>query len=361
MIAVARALRGFDGSNGLLILDEPTASLPAAEVERLFASVRKLARQGAGVLFISHRVDEILRLGDRVVVLREGRLVADRRVEGLDHDRLVELIIGRPLEELYPQEHPENGRVVLTADGIAGGHVSPVDLEVRSGEIVGVAGLNGSGREEFAQLLFGIGPTQRVTIDGTPVMLGNPRHAMRHGIGLIPANRPRQGVIAAHSVRENVALPDLGPVVRRGCIRRGIERRDIDGWCRRVDLTPLEIEKPVGQFSGGNQQKAVIAKWLRRSPKVLVLDEPTQGVDVGAKAAIYALIVNAAAQGAAVIVCSADNEELAELADRVVVFTGGHISAELRGDQLTVDRVTEATLRANTTAHDNLPTTAAQR
>ena len=346
MIAVARALRDFDDGDGFLILDEPTAALPAADVDRLFASVRRLAARGAGVLFVSHRMDEVLGLGDRVVVLREGRVVADQAAEGLDQGRVIELIIGRSLEELYPQDHPARGRLVLSASQLRGRYVDGVDLAVRAGEIVGVAGLNGSGREELAELLFGIGPPQNVTIEGDAVTLTRPRDAMRHGIGLVPADRMRQGVIANHSVRENVSLPSLGRFVRYGRIRRRAERREIEDWCRRVDLYPLAIERPVGQFSGGNRQKAVIAKWLRREPKVFVLDEPTQGVDVGAKAAIYSLIVDATARGTAVVVCSSDNEELAELAHRVLVLSGGRVAAELSGEQLTVERLTEMTLRS---------------
>jgi ribose transport system ATP-binding protein len=348
MIAVARALRGFDGSEGLLILDEPTAALPIVEVERLFAAVRSLVARGASVLFVSHRLVVVLELGDRVIALREGRLVADRTATGLDHDALIEMIIGRSLEALYPQEHPDSGQVRLSARGLVGRNVDRVDLEVRAGEILGVAGLNGSGRDELADLLFGVGEggAEEIVVDGRQVEIRSPRAAMRNGVALVPSHRARRGMIGLHSVRENVTLPALRPVVRAGLIDRRREREEVLEWCGRVSLDPMLIERPLAQYSGGNQQKAVIAKWLRRVPNVLLLDEPTQGVDIGAKAALYQLIVEAAAGGAAVVVCSSDNEELAELSDRVVVLTDGRISAELRRTQLNADRLTQVTLRS---------------
>jgi ribose transport system ATP-binding protein len=357
MIAVARALRGFEGAEGLLILDEPTASLPISEVEVLFDAVRRLVARGAGVLFVSHRLEEVMGLADRVIALREGRLVGDRPAAGLDHDALIEMIIGRSLDALYPSERADFGEVRLRARGLVGKRVDGVDLEVRAGEILGIAGLNSSGREEIADLLFGLGEeeAEEIAIDGEPVHLSGPAAAMRQGIALVPSNRVRRGMIGLHSVRENVTLPALGPVVRAGVINRSEERDDVLDWCTRVSLDPMAIERPLAQFSGGNQQKVVIAKWLRRAPRVLLLDEPTQGVDIGAKAAVYHLIVEAAAGGTAIVLCSSDNEELAELCDRVIVLTDGRTSAELRRSQLNVDRLTQVTLRADPQPTSDLP------
>ncbi len=346
MIAVARALLDFDDAGGVLILDEPTASLSGAEAERLYAAVRRTAARGAAVVFVSHRLEEVLDLCQRVVVLREGRLVADRPVAGLDHDGLIELIVGRPLEAVFPGEHAQAHEVLLEVEGLSGRSLREASFTVRAGEVLGVAGVNGSGRDELAGLLFGSAPASggevRVAGEAVPA---TPRAAMRRGIALVPADRPRCGVIGRQSIRENVTLPALKPLRRLGAIDRGRERAEALSWCRRVELAPLEIERPVVQLSGGNQQKAVLAKWLRRGPRVLVLDEPTQGVDVGAKAAIYRLIHEAAQDGAAVVVCSSDVEELAELVDRAIVLTGGRVSAELTAAQVTAPSLTEATLR----------------
>jgi ribose transport system ATP-binding protein len=357
MIAVARALRDFESSEGLLILDEPTAALPISEVEFLFAAVRRLAARGASVLFVSHRLEEVMQLADRVIALRDGRLVGDRPAAGLDHQALIGMIIGRSLEGLYPQDHPDSSQVRLRARGLVGRRIDGIDLEVRAGEILGVGGLNSSGRDELADLLFGLGEVdaEEIVIDGETVDLHSPRAAMRHGVALVPSNRAKRGMIGLHSVRENVTLPALRPIVRAGLVNRRRERDEVLLWCGRVNLDPMLIERPLAQYSGGNQQKAVIAKWLRRVPNVLLLDEPTQGVDIGAKAAVYELIVEAAAAGAAVVVCSSDNEELAELSDRVIVLSDGRISAELRRSQLDVDRLTQVTLQSGRQYTSNVP------
>jgi ribose transport system ATP-binding protein len=281
-----------------------------------------------------------------VTVLRDGRVVASRPTAELDHDALIELIVGRAIGELYPGTPPTGTGVVLEVRGLWGDLVEHLDLVVHSGEIVGVAGLDGSGREELAGLLFGARHRAdgHVIVDGRPLP-PSPRAAIEGGVALVPADRKRFGSIANQSLRQNITIPRLGPLFRRGRLPRRVEQHEAQHWIDQVDVRPGEPERIFQTLSGGNQQKAVIARWLRTRPKLLVLDEPTQGVDVGAKATIYGLLAGAAANGAAIVVCSSDAEELATICDRVVVLRNGRISAELAGDELVTETIVQHILR----------------
>jgi ribose transport system ATP-binding protein len=342
MVAIARALDGWSDPHGLLILDEPTAALHSDEAARLFAAVRGAAARGAGVIFVSHRLDEVMDLADRVVVLRDGRVVADTPVSELDHTELVRLIIGSALEEAAPRARRAGATSVLEARDVAGGTVRAIDLAVRGGEVVGIAGILGSGREHLAPLLYGALRRARgaVAVDDVALRPGDPRGAMRAGVAYVPADRHVDGAVMTMPVRENVTLPDLRRLRRRwGRLDRAAERREVGAWVERIALRPAEPERPLELFSGGNQQKVVLAKWLRNEPRLLLLDEPTQGVDVGAKAAIYDLVDDAAARGAAVLMASSDTAELASVCDRVVVMRDGAACAELQGRDLTEERL----------------------
>ena len=348
-VAIVRALQDWDTSQpGLLVLDEPTASLNRGEVDALFREVRRVAAQGAGVLFVSHMIDEVLELADRVTVLRDGRVVAaGTPVEELDESRLVELIVGRPVGELFPDADHVSGRPVLEAEMLFGITLRGVGLKIREGEVVGAAGLVGSGREEIAGALFGATPrfAGKVLVDKNKVF-ATPRDSIRAGLAFVPADRKTLGLDLEERLHEHVPLPRLGPLQRRGRLRHREARRAAAEWIERLEVQPPLLDRRMEKFSGGNQQKAVLARWLRTEPRVLLLDEPTQGVDVGAKASIYRQVRAAAEGGMGVLVASSDAEELVHLCDRVLVFRSGTVAVELRGSALTEERLIAETLGA---------------
>lgn len=349
-IAIVRALQDWSGEQaGLLVLDEPTASLNRREVDALFREVRRVAAMGAGVLFVSHMLDEVLDLADRVTVLRDGKVVAEGvPTAHLDQRALVDLIVGRPIGELYPVVPPTaSGTPVLEVEQVFGLSLRGVSFKVHEGEIVGVAGLVGSGREEIANSIGGMSPrfVGKVLVDKTKVF-ATPRDALRARIALVPADRKGLGLDPEDRLADHVVLPRLGPFQHRSRLQKRALRADAREWVERLDVQPPFLDRRLGKFSGGNQQKAVLARWLRTEPRVLVLDEPTQGVDVGAKAAIYQQIAEAAQGGMAVLIASSDAEELVHLCDRVLVLRAGMLSAELTGANLTVEQLVAETLGA---------------
>lgn len=349
ILAMARAVESVGGTEqSLLVLDEPTAFLPQAEVELLMSAIRRLASRGVGVLYVSHRLNEVFELCDRVSVLRDGRNIASLDVRDVDHDALVKLIVGRDLDALYSTPPEYSSERVLRAEGITGGAVRDLSIDVRRGEIVGVAGLLGSGREDVAGLVFGAIPRSvgRVWVADRQVDVGSPKASVGCGLALVPANRKEQALFPNSPVSYNLTLPKLKPLLRRAVMSRSAEHDIVEDWMRRVDLRPRSQSRHVGLLSGGNQQKVVLARWLRTEPKVLLLDEPTQGVDVGAKAAIYKLLTDAARQGLAILIASSEAEELAAICDRVVVMRGGSQAEILAGTDLTEENIVHECLRA---------------
>jgi len=351
VVAIVRALHG-DTMPALLVLDEPTASLPGPDAELLFDALRRLTDNGGSVLFISHHLDEVIGLADTVTVLRDGRRVTTSSASDLSHDRLIELMLGRSLSLRSASPAPAASPAVdasaprLRIDGLQGPNLNGLTLEARPGEVLGVAGLTGSGRENLAGAVAGQVPVSgHVAIDGSALKLGDPRDALSRGMAYAPAERRRDALLGAATLRENLTIINLDCVSKRGRIRRSLERSDVRTWMDILDVRPRDEEQPILQFSGGNQQKVVLGRLLRSNPNVLVLDEPTQGVDVGAKAAIHGLIEQVANAGAAVVVCSSDVEELVQVASRVVVLSRGSMSAELTGDSLTVEQIEEEMLR----------------
>lgn len=343
IVAIARALDGWTHPRNVLVLDEPTESLHGAEVEVLFSAVRGLAADGAGVMFISHRLDEVLALADRVVVLRDGRVVAAEPVDGLDHDRLVELITGAtPAEIEAHQPHDVRGDPVLSVRGLRGGAIEHLDIDLHPGEVVGVAGVLGSGREAVPSLLFGAVPSHAgtFTVGGAVVLAPTPATSIRRKVAFVPGDRARHGSTAQMSARENLTLPQLRTVRGAGgAISTRRERAEAERRLAAYDVRPHRTEQRFGLFSGGNQQKIVLARWLRDDPLVLLLDEPTQGVDIGAKTTIYEAVGQAAANGTAVLVSSSDTKELLRICDRVLVLRDGRLVAELAGEALTEHRL----------------------
>ena len=344
-VAIARALRGGVGSEDVLILDEPTAALPESEVAHLITLLRRLRDRGVAIVLVTHRLTEILQLADRVTVLRDGRTVTTTDVAGLDHDKLAELIIGRPIGAFYPSLSAERGAPLLEIEHLGGGHVEDVSLTVYAGEIVGIAGVMGSGYEELLGLVFGAVRRQRgrVSLAGRELR-GNPCDSVRAGLAFAPADRKRLGALLTWTLRENLTLPSLRPQFGRRLSERR-ERADAAHWLDRLSVA-ADPEQGFWTLSGGNQQRVVLGRWLRHGAALMMLDEPTNGVDVGARHFIYEAIGEAAAGGTAVLVASADAEELAAICDRVLVVRGGVLVAELEGDQLTVDNVIVESLKA---------------
>jgi len=350
-VALARALQHFEHVP-LLVLDEPTASLPGPEVERLFEALRGIAARGTAILFISHHLEEVFALADRATVLRDGKKVATATVADLTHDELVELLLGRQLLEavaLHDRIGDEESATLaprLVVRDVFGETVDGVDLTVQPGHVLGVAGITGSGREELAGLLAGRLPRGgSVEVDGRVVPPGDPRRSVDLGVCTVPADRAAQALLPKATVRENMTLGDLSPFWRTGRLRKRDERKECSRWVERLDVRPAQPEKAVTELSGGNQQKVVMARWLRCTPAVLILDEPTQGVDIGSKADIHRLVEEATSGGAAVVVCSTDDDELARLATEVVVLRRGRVAVRLTGADITAERIEEEQLR----------------
>lgn len=343
IVAIARVLGRWTHRQNVLVLDEPTAALERSGVITLFDAVRQAASDGAGVIFISHRLDEVMELADRTIALRDGVVVADLATSDCNYDQLVRLIVGPDVATEQHQFNRDVGKPLLSVRGLRGSSsrgskVRVTSLEVRAGEIVGVAGLLGSGRDELLGLIFGsrVGSVSEMTIADQNLGRPNMRTALSLGVGYVSADRPRDGVIMSFSARENLTLPWLRPLTRHfGRLDASAERYDSKKWLGMVGLQPLKPEFRLMIFSGGNQQKVALARWLRTQAKILLLDEPTQGVDVAAKAAIYDLMLSAAREGTAVLFSSSDARELAALSDRVLVMCDGTIAKTLEGTSLT--------------------------
>jgi ABC-type sugar transport system ATPase subunit len=346
VVAIARALTRWDERDGILVLDEPTAALHPSEVEILLTSVRRVSAAGGGVLFVSHRLEEVRGIADRIGVLREGVLVAEGAATGFSMGDLVTLIAGREIAQMHPQPRPPSTDTLLSVSGLVGPTISGVDFDLHRGEILGIAGLLGSGREELATLLVGAPPPSSGTISVGGGALGtvSPRAAMHAGIAMLPGDRLRS-LIADFDVRENLTLPRVRTMWRYWRLDRRTERAEASRWVQRMGIRPPSTHRRVAQLSGGNQQKVALAKWLGVQPQVLLLDEPTRGVDVGAKAEIYRVIRGAADAGTGIVVCSSEAKELAALCDRVLVLAGGRIAAELAGASVEEATIVAETLR----------------
>jgi ribose transport system ATP-binding protein len=346
MIAIARAMAdetsGDSAAASVLILDEPTASLPASEVEEVFRALRYARDAGATVIFVSHRLDEVVRLADHLVVLRDGEIVADEAMSELTESDVVHRILGHEIEETIQHRERTVGDPVIEARSLRGTVLRGVDVTIRGGEIVGVTGLLGCGRSELTRLLTGAQQPAdgELLVDGKPTTFSSPRAAIGAGVAFVPQDRRNQGCIPALSVRHNITLSDLSSFFQSGILRQDRERAEARAAIERFDIRPAQSERPMAQLSGGNQQKAVIAKWTRLEPRVLVLDEPTQGVDIGAKNEIAAIITALAGRGVAIVVGSSDFDELVGLCDRVLVLNRGDLVAEVPRQQLSEARLT---------------------
>lgn len=359
MVAIARAMSRWTDDRQILILDEPTATLHDKEADLVLDVTRRIADRGAAVLFISHRLDEVERLADQVLVLRDGHVIAKRPRGEFDAHALVELIAGHDLAASEPavtdRETAHAAGPLLEVRDLHGERLRGVDLGVRAGEIVGVSGVLGSGIEELLGAVFGAVPRTRghVSVNGNQIRAHNTVEAIRAGLSYVPSDRHRHGGFLEFPGRENLTLPSLASLRRPwGSINGRRERAEAKLWFTHATVHPQQPERLFAQFSGGNQQKIVLSRWMRTVPKVLLLEEPTQGVDVGAQSAIYDLVREAAANGAAVLVASSDTTELVTLCDRVVVVSDGIVTVELTGTELTEPALVRHTLATHQTATD---------
>ena len=349
MVAVARALQDQEGSSsGVLVLDEPTASLPDPEVELLLDALRRYAAAGQSMLFVSHHVDEVLGFAERVTVLRDGRAIATADTAELDHDGLVELITGRPAERMYPAAPARTeGEAVLDVRGLTETVIRDVAFSVAAGEIVGLAGLVGSGADEILECVFGArAPTAgTIMLDGDPLPRGRPQAAIERGVAYVPGERAH-AAFTDMTVRENLSAAQVSRYFTRLFMNAQREQREARATMKRFTIRAASDAQPMSSVSGGNQQKIVLARWLQRRPRLILLEEPTQGVDVGARADIYELIRNAADQGAAVLLAGVDFEEIAGLCDRALVVNEGRIVAELHKPDIDHGTLTELAYKA---------------
>jgi len=332
------------GGARLLIFDEPTSSLSQVEVQHLFALIRRLKAQGVTSIYVSHRLEEVFQLCDTVTVLRDGEVVATRPVAAVDKDLLVQMMIGRTLETAAPGSAAARDAELLRVAGLSSpGKFEDIALHVRAGEIVGLAGLVGAGRTEVLEALFGLDRhvRGRILVNGRPVVLRSPREAMRHGLGLIPEDRKRQGLVLSMNARENIALPTLPRLARFGWIRRPAERAQARRYFERLRVRAPHIDTPAAALSGGNQQKLVIAKWLAAQCRLLMMDEPTRGVDVGAREEIFALIGRLVARRMAVLLISSDLPEVMNLSHRLALYRDGRIVRHGAAADFTPEQVME--------------------
>jgi ribose transport system ATP-binding protein len=336
MVAIARALQDQEGSSdGILLLDEPTASLPAHEVDTLLTALQRYAAAGQTIVYVTHRLEEVMRVADAATVLRDGHVIAGLRREELDQQTLVSLIMGRAVEETSFRSTRTPGDVVLEARGLAGGEGGFV---LRAGEVLGVAGLLGSGRTSMLRQLFGVaGGDAEVRAQGQRLLLRDCRDAMRAGIAYIPEDRTADAAFAELSVKENLSITALRKFWRRGRLHPGRERANARELMSTFRVRAASEDAPLASLSGGNQQKVILARWLQRKPRVLLLDEPTQGVDVGSRAEIHGIVRDIVDQGAGALIVSSDFSELAAVCDRAIVLRRGRVVAEVPGSELNED------------------------
>jgi rhamnose transport system ATP-binding protein len=342
IVAIAKAL-SFNAE--VLIMDEPTSSLTLHEVAELFRVVRQLREEGRTILFISHRLEEVFELADRVTVMRDGQYVGTYAVREVSRDDLIRLMVGRTLGSLFTKHETRQGEVALKADGLTRrGVFKDVSFELHRGEILGLAGLIGAGRTDVALALFGIEPADNgsISVSGRPVTITNPRQAMHFGLAYVPENRQIQGLILPTNITRNISLPILQRFARMSWIDGKAETRNAREMAEQLEVHATGMDQLAGELSGGNQQKVVLAKWLATRPRILILDEPTRGIDVGTKAAVHELMSRLASEGMAILMISSELPEILGMSDRILVMCEGRVTGGFNRDEATQERILAA-------------------
>ncbi|MCK5315173.1 MAG: sugar ABC transporter ATP-binding protein [Anaerolineales bacterium] len=342
MVEVAKAL---SLNADLIAMDEPTSSLTDRETEVLFDVMNKFKEQGLSLIFISHRLEEVFEISDRVTVLRDGTLIGTKAIDQLDEAIVVQMMVGRELGEMYPKAEVQRGDVVLETTNLQDGReLHGVDLKLYSGEILGIAGLAGAGRTALAETIFGVRPAVRgrVKINSTSAKINSPSEAIQLGMGLVPEDRKQQGLFLNMTVRQNIVLSALDKLTRWSFINFNKADKLAGEFVKKLDIRTPSLRQVIRNLSGGNQQKAVIARWLTLNPRILILDEPTRGIDVGTKVEIHALMDELAQSGVGVLMISSDLPEVLGVSDRILVMREGRLVAEFTRDQATQDKIMHA-------------------
>lgn len=351
MVEIAKAL---SLSARILIMDEPTSALTLRDVEDLFRITRQLREAGTGIIFISHRLEEAFELADRITVLRDGHYVGTRTVKDVTTDEVIQMMVGRTLDTLFPKEEVTPGEVMLRVDGLTKeGMFQDVCFESRRGEILGLAGLVGARRTNVAHAIFGISPADSGTIwvDGRQVNIGSPRDALALGVVYVPEDRQHQGLVLPMDITQNVTLPILKEFARQGgWLDNDAEQQTTQRFVERLDVRATGLWQKVQELSGGNQQKVVLAKWLAARPRILILDEPTRGIDVGTKAAVHKLMSKLAGQGMTILMISSELPEILGMSDRIVVMYEGRVTAHFTRDEATQEKIMAAATTPASTA-----------
>ncbi len=342
LVEIARAL---SIKARVLIMDEPTSSLTQGEVEELFTIVRQLRLSGTAIVFISHRLEELFAIADRVTTLRDGSYVGTRSMTDVTTEDLIRMMVGRNLDQLFPKQAVAAGEVILEVEGLTvEGTFSDVSFKLRRGEILGMAGLIGAGRTNVARAIFGVEPATSGTIklDGKVVMINSPEKAMGLGIGYVPEDRKEHGLVLAMSIANNITLPVISKFSNFSWLNKKREAKAAKESSRQLEVKMSGVEQKAGQLSGGNQQKVVLAKWLGTKPQVLILDEPTRGIDVGTKAAVHQLMSDLAAEGLAILMISSELPEVLGMSDRILVMRSGHLTGEFSRAEATPEKLMAA-------------------
>ncbi len=348
MVEIARA---FSINARILIMDEPTSSLTLNEVADLFRLVRRLREEGAAIVFISHRLEELFELADRVTIMRDGSYVDTCSMKDVTRDDLIRLMVGRTITDLFPKQDVKPGEVMLKVENLArAGSFRDVSFELRRGEILGMAGLVGAGRTNVARAIFGVEPATAgsIQLEGREVAITSPQQAIKLGLAYVPEDRQLHGLIPAMPITSNISLPMLFKYARRGWLQDKTERKAAYDAALQMEVRANNIWQMARELSGGNQQKIVLAKWLSTKPRILILDEPTRGIDVGTKAAVHALMSKLAAEGMAILMISSELPEILGMSDRVIVMREGHMTAHFSRAEATQEKIISAATQAVT-------------
>ncbi len=349
MVEIARA---FSINARILIMDEPTSSLTLHEVDDLFRLVRRLRAEGTAILFISHRLEELFTLADRVTVLRDGAYVGTRPIKEVTRDDLIRMMVGRTITDLFPKQEVKAGKVVLKVDHLTrDGAFRDISFDLREGEILGIAGLVGAGRTNVARAIFGVEPptSGSIQLNGKEIQISSPQQAIGLGLAYVPEDRQLHGLIPQMNITANISLPMIQEYARRGWLQEKVERSSAFNAARQIEVRANNIWQKARELSGGNQQKVVLAKWLSTKPKILILDEPTRGIDVGTKAAVHALMSKLASEGLAILMISSELPEVLGMSDRIIVMHEGYMTGHFTRAEATQEKIISAATQPVTT------------
>ena len=345
MVEIAKAL---SADVRLIIMDEPTSSLTDTEVDKLFDIINNLKTRGVSILFVSHKINEVRRIADRVHILRDGEYIATLKKEEITEEAIIKSMVGRTLENIFVKQYAEIGEIALEVRNLCTKNfLKNISFNVRKGEIVGFAGLVGAGRSEVMRAVFGLDAISEgeILIDGKPVRINSPSDAIKHGLGLVPEDRKHDGLILGMSVMKNGSIVMLDKLSKHGLINDALEYETIESYVEKLSIKTPSMEKEVKDLSGGNQQKVVVAKWLANNPQILIVDEPTRGIDVAAKKEIHNLISNLAKSGVAIIMISSEMPEVLGMCDRIYVMHEGRIRSELCREEATQEKIMKVILQ----------------